>query len=364
MNKELVPLDLETESRKQIEALTIADVKKLFCEQASEKEILLFLNTAKAFNLNPFKREIYLVKYKTDSPAQYVVGYEVYLKRAEKSPRFKGFKRWAEYTKPDDKYPVKAFIEIYIDGWTVPLTHSVKWNEYVQLNQYNKPNRMWENKPETMLLKVVTEQGFRLAFPSECGGLPYTEEEVVNKPDTLDDKKEIKQPPAELMSDDQKPLIENMLKSRYLKPEEKTQIESKQPLTKAIASTYISWWLGDDKATNSTQRNGQRKIREQLHPELAKDKPIKPKKSASNSQKGNQVSPEGISAGKSAPVFDRGAEGEQPPEPEFDAGLNVCKAEGCGGLMMYVGMKGKYEQWNCDTCQKVELREETKAEGE
>ena len=173
MNKEIAIID----GTKQIR-ITMEDVKKLICENATEKELELFLRIAEGSNLNPFKREIYLIKY--GEKANIVIGYEIYLKRAELSDKYQGFERGCEYAKEGDKYPKRAWIKIHIKGWAVPLFHSVKWSEYVQTNQAGIPNKMWSSKPETMLLKVVTCQGLRLAFPNECGGLPYEETEIVN----------------------------------------------------------------------------------------------------------------------------------------------------------------------------------------
>ena len=173
MSKEIAIMD----GSKQIK-ITMDDVRKLICENATDKEIELFLRIAESSNLNPFKREVYLIKY--SDRANIVIGYEIYLKRAELSDKYQGFERGCDYAKVGDKYPTRAWIKIYIKGWAVPLFHSVKWNEYVQTNQAGIPNRMWANKPETMLLKVATCQGLRLAFPNECGGLPYEETEIVN----------------------------------------------------------------------------------------------------------------------------------------------------------------------------------------
>ena len=37
---------------------------------------------------------------------------------------------------------------------------------------------MWKEKPVTMIKKVAIVQGFRMAFPDEFGGMPYTAEEL------------------------------------------------------------------------------------------------------------------------------------------------------------------------------------------
>ena len=81
------------ESLAKLEAGLIAvdesAIKMYLCPTATKEEIALFLNQCQMFQLNPFKREIYLIKYGS-YPADAVVGYQVYLKRAERSRQWDG----------------------------------------------------------------------------------------------------------------------------------------------------------------------------------------------------------------------------------------------------------------------------------
>ncbi len=169
MTKELINVN------EQMPVVTADDVRKFFCEKATEKEIALFLNIAKLNNLNPFNREIYIVKYGT-YPASILTGYEVYLKRAERSGKYAGFKAWTEGDIPN----MKACIEVYRKDWDKPLTHEVEYSEYVGKTAQGVPTRFWKDKPKTMLKKVVISQAFRFAFPDELAGMPYTADEVNN----------------------------------------------------------------------------------------------------------------------------------------------------------------------------------------
>lgn len=162
-----------TEITKELATVTADDVKKYICANATDTEIGLFLNIAKVNGLNPFKREIYLVKYGT-SPASILTGYEVYLKRAERTNKYAGFSVRFEGTIPD----MKAIIEINRKDWTKPLIHEVDYSEYVQKKADGTITRFWKDKPKTMLRKVAISQGMRLAFPGEIAGMPYTQEEV------------------------------------------------------------------------------------------------------------------------------------------------------------------------------------------
>ena len=54
-------------------SLSFEDVKKYICQDATDKEIFNFLQICKYQKLNPFLREVYLVKY-GQSPATIVTG--------------------------------------------------------------------------------------------------------------------------------------------------------------------------------------------------------------------------------------------------------------------------------------------------
>ena len=174
---------------KEISQITSDDITRYICEKATQKEVGLFLNICRANGLNPFKREAYLVKYKDDQPATILTGYEVYLKRAERSGQYAGFKVWIE--NKAELETMTACIDVYRKDWVNPLHHEVSFREYAQYKtdfQTKKKvlNRFWQEKPETMLKKVVISQAFRWAFPDDVGGLPYTEAEIVNNDQQVD----------------------------------------------------------------------------------------------------------------------------------------------------------------------------------
>lgn len=134
------------------------------------------------FGLNPFKREIYLIKY-GNNPATFVVGYEVYLKRAERSDKWNGLESGTE----GDVTGMKAWAKVYRKDWDKPLYHEVYYDEYAQYKDEwidgkktgkKTLTKFWAEKPRTMLKKVAICQAFRMAFPDEFAGMPYTAEEM------------------------------------------------------------------------------------------------------------------------------------------------------------------------------------------
>lgn len=151
----------------------------------TDQEVTMFLNLCKYQRLNPFLREVYLIKYGS-SPATMVTGKETFLKRAMKNPKYKGH----ETLITDDGQVATA--KVYVDGYVVPITVSVDFVEYVGMKdeyQYDPkqgksvatgkkvPNGMWATKPKTMLKKVALVQALREAFPDDFGGL-YSQEEI------------------------------------------------------------------------------------------------------------------------------------------------------------------------------------------
>lgn len=145
--------------------ITGEDIKNLFCPKADEKEIRIALGIVQSLKLNPFTREVHFIKYDTNAKMAIVVGYEVYLKRAERTGKLDG---WRVGNTEDGK---KSFVEIHRKDWKTPFY----WE--VTLSEFSKKQSTWNSMPTFMGIKVAIAQGFRLCFPDELGGMPYTQEE-------------------------------------------------------------------------------------------------------------------------------------------------------------------------------------------
>jgi len=145
----------------------IEDVKKYIAPNATDKELYMFMNIAKSYGLNPFKREVHFCKY-GNSPGQVIVGYETYIKRAERTGQLDGWSVWTE----KDGLGEKAVIEIHRKDRSRPF----RWEVYRE--EFDKKQSTWKAMPYFMLKKVAISQGFRLAFPEEIGGMPYTPDEI------------------------------------------------------------------------------------------------------------------------------------------------------------------------------------------
>jgi phage recombination protein Bet len=145
----------------------------------NSNEFQQFVEIAQSFGLNPFKREIYASKY--GDQFSVIVGFETYIKRAERSGLLSG---WHVETfgtvdwKNIENSTLMARIKIHRKDFEHPFIHDVYFIEYVGRRRDGQPTKFWKEKPITMTKKVAMAQGFRLCFSDELGGMPYTREEM------------------------------------------------------------------------------------------------------------------------------------------------------------------------------------------
>lgn len=135
--------------------------------QLPEKHKKMFVELAKGYGLDPFKREIYAVGYGNNFNV--ITGYEVYLKRAERTGLLDGYEtEWEE----EGSVIRSCTCTVYRKDRQHPTKQKVYFSEY------NLGTAIWKSKPHTMIEKVAIAQAFRKAFPDELGGMPYTREEM------------------------------------------------------------------------------------------------------------------------------------------------------------------------------------------
>lgn len=175
-------------------------------QSLTSAEKVQFFNVCLAYNLNPIKKEIYAVKY-GQNPISIIVGFETYIKRAERSGNLDGYDVRAEGNVKDNS--LKAIITIYRKDWSRPFIHEVHYSEYVQRTKDGQVTKFWLEKPITMLKKVAMSQGFRLCFSDENGGLPYSEEEINIK--EVENIQEVTEKPS--MNDKQFNALVNRIKN-------------------------------------------------------------------------------------------------------------------------------------------------------
>lgn len=171
----------------QVAELTFDDIRNYICPDANDQETMIFLKLCQARNLNPFLRDVYLIKYDKTKPAQMVVGKDAFTKKAEDHPKFDGYKAGIIVKNPDSlnglDYREGTFLlkgEELLGGWAEVYRTDRKATPYkmaVSMKEYSTGKSNWDLKPATMIRKVALVQALREAFPSEFSGM-YDQDEI------------------------------------------------------------------------------------------------------------------------------------------------------------------------------------------
>ena len=74
-----------TDERGQMVQFSAQDIKARLCPNIEDKELALVIGLCKAQRLNPFNKDVYIIKY-GNSPASIVTSKEVFTKRANSNP--------------------------------------------------------------------------------------------------------------------------------------------------------------------------------------------------------------------------------------------------------------------------------------
>lgn len=191
-------MKVEFESLSGISVMLDADtVRKALTRgngRVSDQEVAMFLRTCQAKRLDPFETgEVHLIKYDDKAPAQLVMGYFAYIRRAERFPDYRGFTAGITVIRQFNGHPptvvqqegqcvYKQLGDELIGGWCRVKRERVKGvveETFVEvsLEEYSTGKSNWAAKPATMIRKVAISQAFRAAFPNEFEGI-YTMEEM------------------------------------------------------------------------------------------------------------------------------------------------------------------------------------------
>lgn len=161
---------------------TAQEVKDRLCPKATDKELALLMALCQAQKLNPFTKDVYLVKW-GESPAQIVTSKEVFTKRAQANPKFEGMEagvtfltQQGQIVQREGSMPIKGWTliggwcKVYVKGYRVPIY------DEVSLDEYNTKKNNWAKMPGTMIRKVALCHALREAFPDDFQGLYGSEE--------------------------------------------------------------------------------------------------------------------------------------------------------------------------------------------
>lgn len=166
--------------------ITFDDVKRHICPKATDQEVVVFLKMAQSLNLNPWAREVYLIKYAEGEPASYVIAEESYLKAAEQCSEYDGHEAGIVvkdaaggttqltgtlFVESDKAELVGGWARVYRKDRKHPFYIAVNFKECAKYTREGKLNRYWGSMPATMIRKVALARALREAFPSRLGGM-------------------------------------------------------------------------------------------------------------------------------------------------------------------------------------------------
>ncbi len=188
--------NVDLENREKVEL-----VKRMFAKGATDDEFAVFLELAKRYNLDPFKRQIFFLPDKRmNEPGKIMVSHAGLIHIAHSSGQWGGMKTFIITKDGEEQLIVDnpddiagAVCYVYRKDWKEPLIHAVAFREYFKQNQSKQGS--WYTMPQTMIKKVAEAGALRRAF--DLGGL-YIEEEmdtsytVYDVPETTEEIKETK----------------------------------------------------------------------------------------------------------------------------------------------------------------------------
>lgn len=166
--------------------ITSATVKQYLVNgqgNVTDQEVMMFMKLCQGQHLNPFAREVYLVKY-GNSPANQIIAKDAFTRRAEQNENYNGSKsgvivanKQGEIKEREGSFVYKEN-ETLIGGWAKVYFKDGKIERYqsVSLSEYNTGKSLWASKPATMIQKVALVQALREAFPSALNQLYIAEE--------------------------------------------------------------------------------------------------------------------------------------------------------------------------------------------
>ena len=129
-------------------------LKTFIPKGVSDKEALLFLELSKAYQLNPFKKEIWVIPY--GNKINIFCGRDGFLSIAHRSGMFDGMETNFGYDKNGNLESAETIV------YNKSCKHPIKCKVF--LKEYSTFKNLWQTKPHVMLQKVAESTALRRAF--------------------------------------------------------------------------------------------------------------------------------------------------------------------------------------------------------
>jgi phage recombination protein Bet len=157
-------------------------IRNLCAKDATEQEFELFMTICKKSRMDPFKKEIYFVKFNTKRGPQMVIitGIDGFRSMAARDHRDYGGTSDAVFTWTDKKTPAGKLIPATATVTAKRLggitnTATAYWEEFAPADLHAERSDFWNRMPKVMLEKCAEARALRKTFPS-LGNIFTTEE--------------------------------------------------------------------------------------------------------------------------------------------------------------------------------------------
>ena len=139
-------------------------IRDMCARDCTDNEFLLLMQLAKTYQLDPFAKQIWAVKY-PNAPAAIFCGRDGFLAIAHRSGKFDGMESGTRKDGDD----LIGWCRVYRKDMSRPFEVEVS------LSEYSTGKNLWLTKPKTMIVKVAESHALRRAFG--ISGL-YAPEEI------------------------------------------------------------------------------------------------------------------------------------------------------------------------------------------
>ena len=163
---------------------TPQEIKERLCPTATDSELALCIELCNRQHLNPFTKEVYLVKYK-DAPASIITELPgLQPPRACRNENYNGIKsgvvvmRGHDIVRKRGAAVYKQVGEQLIGGWAEVSFKDGRETAYAELalSDYSTGKSNWAKMPGVMIEKCAKAAAWRLAFPDDFSGMYAAEE--------------------------------------------------------------------------------------------------------------------------------------------------------------------------------------------